>query len=375
MKPMKLDFIDSLRGIAAVYVALYHLGHMTGSVKIVPDWLVPVTNAGGTGVMLFFVLSAFTLCLSMDQRKADESKPVINYFIRRFFRIAPLFYAFIIITIIRDKVCFDTWHSPWEIVKSVLFIFNIPPGSEQGFVWASWTIGVEMLFYVVFPFFYRVADNLGKSVALFIAAITFRMVWNTFVMRAIPDPGVASVYYQMSFLHHIPTFLVGIIAYHLYKTIKFESARALGLGYALIVTSLASYIGGMIYGGFSFAAFGDQTTVQAFIFASLLIGLSISDSKIIVNRVTQILGKVSYSFYLSHSTILFLIAPTIMLIGNKTGNGLISYLAISSASVLLIAAFSYLTYRFIEIPGNHAGKWVIRRLAEKKRPEGLLHSE
>jgi len=52
---------------------------------------------------------------------------------------------------VRDPLYFGWRHSVWEWTKSVLFVFNFFPGSEQGIVWASWTIGVEMVFYTVFP--------------------------------------------------------------------------------------------------------------------------------------------------------------------------------------------------------------------------------
>lgn len=374
MNPKKLNFIDALRGIAAAYVALYHLGHMTGEVKIVPDWLNPVTNAGGTGVMLFFVLSAFTLCLSMDQRRLDEERPLVNYYLRRFFRIAPLFYVFLVISIARDAIAFNAWHSPGEIARSVFFVFNLKHGSEQGIVWASWTIGVEMLFYVAFPLFYKIADNLGKSIALLLIAISLRMIWHNFVSIAIPDPASSNSFYQMSFLHHVPTFLVGVVSYHVYKMMNIDSARKIGVGYALIVLSITSYVG-MIYGGISFMAFGDQTTVQAVMFASLLIGLSVSDSKIIVNRASIFLGKVSYSFYLSHSTILFLLSPLIMWVGARTGNTFISYFIIALSCIVIIASFSFVTYKLVEQPGNNIGRKIIRRVSEKRGPEASLNQK
>ena len=44
------------------------------------------------GVELFFVVSALTLCLSSAARSNREALPTLNFYIRRFFRIAPMFY-------------------------------------------------------------------------------------------------------------------------------------------------------------------------------------------------------------------------------------------------------------------------------------------
>ena len=87
MQPKKLHFIDSLRGLAALYVVLHHIAYAIGDKVIVPRWLEPLAFLGSSGVTLFFVVSAFTLCLSMEARQEGELQPLTNYFIRRFFRI------------------------------------------------------------------------------------------------------------------------------------------------------------------------------------------------------------------------------------------------------------------------------------------------
>jgi peptidoglycan/LPS O-acetylase OafA/YrhL len=358
VQPKKLDFIDALRGVAALYVLIYHLSLITQPNAIAPQWIRPLTGSGGSGVMLFFALSAFTLCMSMRTRGVDEETPVLNYFIRRFFRIAPLFYVWMIITFIRDVLLFHVWQSPAEVLRSALFIFNFIPGHEQGYVWASWTIGVEMAFYVLFPIAFRIADNLGKAVALFFGALLLRMIWFSVshrVWAASPD---LESFYQISLLHHLPNFLLGIVAFHVYRVINVDAARRHGVGYALIAASAASYVG-MVYGGISFAAFGDTTTIQTFIYSVLLLGASISAPKILVNRVTRFMGRISYSIYLGHATIIFLMSGIFAAIYRGITNIEIAYFISVIVAIGVVAPISYLTYRLIEVPGNRLGRDVI----------------
>lgn len=84
----RLDHIDSIRGIAVLLVVLVH------SSITVPNLVFPVKLAslyGQMGVQLFFVASAFTLCLSYELRQ-HERQANLKYAIRRFFRIAPAYY-------------------------------------------------------------------------------------------------------------------------------------------------------------------------------------------------------------------------------------------------------------------------------------------
>ncbi|NLZ74162.1 MAG: acyltransferase family protein, partial [Bacteroidales bacterium] len=97
---MKLQYVDSMRGIAILMVILVHSSHPITDIKTF-DWL--IASYGQMGVQLFFVASAFTLCLSADYRKYECNK-IRNYAIRRYFRIAPLYYFGIIVYLVLDSL-------------------------------------------------------------------------------------------------------------------------------------------------------------------------------------------------------------------------------------------------------------------------------
>jgi peptidoglycan/LPS O-acetylase OafA/YrhL len=86
MDPKKLLYIDTMRGWAILMVIACHqalyFGNLSPPVRLLASY-------GQTGVFLFFVVSAFTLCKSTIQR-TEESNATRNFFIRRYFRIAPL---------------------------------------------------------------------------------------------------------------------------------------------------------------------------------------------------------------------------------------------------------------------------------------------
>jgi peptidoglycan/LPS O-acetylase OafA/YrhL len=95
----KLHYVDMLRGLAILGVLLVHsLSGMTAAgldkLPLHLDWLM---SAGRHGVELFFVVSAFTLFRSMHNRVEQEHMPIRRYFLRRFFRIAPVYYFVLIV--------------------------------------------------------------------------------------------------------------------------------------------------------------------------------------------------------------------------------------------------------------------------------------
>jgi peptidoglycan/LPS O-acetylase OafA/YrhL len=57
----RLHFIDALRGLAALYVLLFHFVMIPQPKLYVPPAIRPLVLNGWSGVTLFFVISAFTL--------------------------------------------------------------------------------------------------------------------------------------------------------------------------------------------------------------------------------------------------------------------------------------------------------------------------
>src|SRR4051794_15059423 len=89
--------IDGLRGLAILLVILCHV-----SLCVMHDPLRPYQSAflealdcgGSSGVSLFFVLSSFTLMRSTFARFQSEATPKLNFYIRRAFRILPLWWLY-----------------------------------------------------------------------------------------------------------------------------------------------------------------------------------------------------------------------------------------------------------------------------------------
>src|SRR4030088_3596129 len=90
-KIKKYNWIDFGRGIAILLVIMVHTGQSFASSNLLRSF----TESGMMGVQLFFILSAITLFNSYNNRYEKDGTDRNKYFfIRRFFRIAPLYYFF-----------------------------------------------------------------------------------------------------------------------------------------------------------------------------------------------------------------------------------------------------------------------------------------
>ena len=89
MQARRLLYIDALRGFAILGVIVVHVA---GAFPAPSHVLNVILANGGRGVQLFFVVSAFTLFHSLDSKTAGAAG-LFRFFVRRYFRVAPLYYA------------------------------------------------------------------------------------------------------------------------------------------------------------------------------------------------------------------------------------------------------------------------------------------
>ena len=87
----KYDWVDAMRGYAILLVMMIHTSQVfLGNLF----HLSPITQIGDLGVTMFFIASSYTLFNSYKNRSiVDGEKASLFFFIRRFFRIAPLYYV------------------------------------------------------------------------------------------------------------------------------------------------------------------------------------------------------------------------------------------------------------------------------------------
>jgi len=127
----QLEGANAVRFYAALVIVLFHLALLT---KIVlPAHLDFIPRFAGFGVPLFYVMSAFSLSYGYHDQ-LESAAQVRKFYIRRFFRIVPLFYFMILLYTIFLWVVYNRPVSALDIITSSTFIFNLIPGYSTGFV-------------------------------------------------------------------------------------------------------------------------------------------------------------------------------------------------------------------------------------------------
>ena len=131
--------MDAARGLAILLVIVTHAG---AAVSGLPAALAHLVFASQFGVQLFFVASAFTLCVSTGAAPGMRLD-WRAFLIKRFFRIAPLYYTGIVVYLLVN--CRTNWRAggafapsaPYDtvnILANVAFLHGLYPPANNDIV-------------------------------------------------------------------------------------------------------------------------------------------------------------------------------------------------------------------------------------------------
>ncbi|MDV3351555.1 acyltransferase [Leptolyngbyaceae cyanobacterium CCMR0082] len=363
----KLTFIYALKGLASLAIVLFHLVAIPQPNLEIPVFLNVIKTHFGLGVTLFFVISAYTLCLSAENRKFEDKK-TLKFYIRRFFRIAPLFYVMLAFWMVIRLLIWSKQTSFLEFLSNVTFIFNFFPEYHTSIVWAGWTIGVEILFYLIFPFLYSAINNFKRLFILFLFTLGIAII-SVHIILTLPNS--PNSYTYMFFLSRFPIFICGMIVFWIQKKISKlkESSKgniekfSFGLFILFIGLSIILVHSQPLFNALPGAIVRIYTYIWAINFGILINFLFLNSHRLIVNKFTCFYGKISYSLYLLHPFLIYALIPTYKRIYALNLDSQLVKLSICMLITLaILTPLSMLTFRYIEKPGLNFGKRLISRI-------------
>jgi len=338
--------IDQLRWLAATLVFLFHF-HLEyrglAGAGLSTPWAALITE-GHTGVGLFFSLSGFLFMLiALHQRQIVYADFLRN----RILRILPLYLViFLVATSIgRDKF------QPADLLYLFATNLGMAPTSGTPITGAAWTISLEFLFYMVFPFLARFAMESGIRylagwlvLLLFFKAAAFAVNTNSTLM------------YFSTFVGRFDQFIIGMIAAMIYVR---HTQRLHRFAPLLVLASIAIVMWDTAL-MHRLASFGSVPHSPFWIVWSLLesagwslliLGWVAFTPRLpsLVERVLSHGGKISFSFYLLHMALLHALSTHVGLV-RPFGIGWLDALFMIAVTYAATWALATLSYHIIEEP-------------------------
>ncbi len=302
----KIEELESIRGIAAFLVVFYHL----------PKWN-PLLNTGliDNGylmVQLFFVLSGFVIYNAYSE-KIESKADLLRFQFLRLGRLYPVHIIFLFVFLLIEVAKFIAESrynltnqdiSAFQInsfsafIKNLFLISSVLPNEPYSFNFPAWSISVEFYTYLVF----------GSSVMIFGRAKTALFCLITVASLALLISETTFGFTEL--LLCFAGFFFGCLTASLTKKLKITLPSYAPLAVFLLIVL--------------FLLFKNEKEFDLVIYAlsvALILSLVLSRDGI-MKRVLNLnvltwLGTISYSVYMSHASVIWVVNQFIRFVLKK----------------------------------------------------------
>ncbi len=330
-RPGRLDYIEGMRGIAALYVALGHVFTMIDPKELLhggqasPLWLSWLSRPmwyGHLAVAAFIVISGFCLQLSLFNKGDGRLTDLKRFAKRRCWRILPPYYACLALSLIIAltvttrqfnlihsdpvKLAANTGALPYgqylpvtsdNVLAHVFMVQNFSPAWMYKINGVLWSISIEFQLYFLFPLFVWLMFRKGRFALLAPTA-----VFAVALMILYPPATKLYVWYM-------PLFALGMAAANLAFGPIRETAfdRLARQPRTLFGTTLAFFVLTCVAAGLTKTLWVSDCLLAIAVVSVLVLGTIFREHPLIrffsLKRVVW-LGAFSYSLYLMHHPIL-----------------------------------------------------------------------
>ncbi|MEA1849613.1 acyltransferase [Chryseobacterium sp. MHB01] len=331
---MKISQITFTRFIAAMAIVISHFNKDLFLYKI--RFISDIFLRANVGVSYFFILSGFIMIVAYHRK---EKIGYLDFYRNRVARIYPLY-------IVGLLLYFFTRYSDVSFYKTFLYLFGIQswiPGKALILNFPGWSISVEFLFYLIFPWLYNYLYSKGNKSIWIIAVLIWigtQVFSNLYINSpAYKGPHTESHEFSHYFpLWHINEFLIGNIAGLLFVKNRKEKNYDLA-----IVVFFTAIILSLIFIPLNF-----HNGLMAVFFVPVIYLISCNNgliTKFFALKPLEFLGEISYAIYIIHIPVLYIIRSVLW-----------DYFQISKSNtlfwiympVLMIVSAGF--YQFIEKP-------------------------
>ncbi len=316
-----------MRGWAAIMVMYYHLLPSFAYVSILP---LAFLYSGYSGIIFFFVISGYILMRKFDSPdyKVEGKFSPVKYYLRRIFRIWPLYFIAIPIFMV-------TLGMPFNLLDLV-FMQNYFPSTF--FHSPFWTLLIEELFYLILPI-WAIAFHRNWRLAL-VCMVGLNLAYMGYLAFVL-NMSTPTLYAYNQFPAYATAFALGSIVAR-GKNLKINW-MAVAVIWLIVSTALASTAEFVV----EYAWF----TPMIFSFVYFLVLCNLRSSWFFTNKVSQAIGNLTYPLYLMG-------LPVEDILFSIFGNNLIWI----PLTIIGVFASAYLLHRFVERPFIGLGRSIEARI-------------
>ena len=310
----RLDYLDNIRGVAILFVLIYHFFYIypmeSGVIYFQELYKInELLNFGAIGVSLFFILSGFLMAASMDKNISPY-----KFLIKRFNRIFPVYWIVIILTTLIYNYIGYKDISLIQFIMNFFMIQDIFYGSKH-IDGVFWSILIEIKFYILC--FFIIIFNQYKNIKYFFLIM---LIFSIFAV-------LSRIYLNkdigFGIFLYFSIMLNGML---FYKFINNNEKTFLYVQpiYLLYLFTISSY------------AYGKSSYSYAWVISIILFLLFYKFK--FKSKILSFFALISYSLYLIHKNLSYLIMNYF---DKNIYLGLLFAFTISTL-------FSYYLYKFIE---------------------------
>ena len=355
--------IDGLRGYLAFGVFVHHsvitwIFLRTGVIEFPPSAFYSMLGQGS--VALFFMITGFLFWsrLLTQGRQFDW----MAFGVSRLFRLYPLYLPLMLIVFV-SVFHLQNWElkvPAVELLKQSLAWLtfdrpdvNLYPHTGMLIANVTWTLAYEVFFYLALPL----------AAMVFI----FRGNWRQVVLCLI---GIYALYQLVGWehslkKHFLASFLGGIAAAYWVRRPQLVAWSQTPLASAVALVALAT----------AFTVFSRAFKAPPLLLLTLFFVIVASGNTLfgaLKPRSIRWLGEISYSTYLLHGFVLWLMVQRLPLALNLDAIEAGVYLPLMAACTCLLILISSATFLYIEQPGMNAGKKVVQWIRQRQQSNKRL---
>jgi peptidoglycan/LPS O-acetylase OafA/YrhL len=352
----RLRSIDGLRAIAALLVIWLHVAQVYrtvgGAMPVGESWLYTIARDvgfGRVGVVVFFLVSGFVIPSGL---RHGEPAPIRAFLLKRVWRIYPAYW--LSVPLGAFATCW-LWGRPFgarDLVINLTLLQDIVGAPSA--IGVYWTLLVELVFYALCVVLFlrkSLHDPLRIGVLALVLGIAHAAcvfgIWLGLPLSRMP----------VFLLLHLSLMLCGT----LYRQCRLAPAGApqRRLWFALLVFHLLVF---PVAAAWALGLARNYVVADALGIGVFLLGTSWLR---IETRLTDWLGRISYSLYLFHAVVFYPLFWWLLHqpVGSwSRSQPLGAYMAVSAVLTIAVAAC---VYRWVEAPGIRFGRACAQRVRQR----------